>query len=157
MQFRVSLSKNCWICFGDCHAGGSIVDFVSRRERIGIREAALLIQEWFGLTPNRGAGLQSSCSTAAAESQAQAQSIRASQPSSNEPLSFALTDLDQNHPYLVNRSLHKATLKNFGVGYCRHGTLAGWIAIPIHNPSDQLVAYAGRWPGQPPDGQPKYK
>ena len=35
-QFRVSLSKNCWICFGDCHGGGSIVDFVSRKERIGI-------------------------------------------------------------------------------------------------------------------------
>ena len=40
MQFRVSLSKNCWICFGDCHTGGSIVDFVSRKERIGIRDAA---------------------------------------------------------------------------------------------------------------------
>ena len=42
-QFRVSLSKNCWICFGDCHQGGSIVDFVSRKERVGIRDAALLI------------------------------------------------------------------------------------------------------------------
>src|SRR5262245_28546754 len=46
-QFRVSLIKNCWICFGDCHTGGSIVDFVSRKEEVGIRDAALLIQDWF--------------------------------------------------------------------------------------------------------------
>ena len=39
-QFRVSLSKNCWICFGDCNGGGSIIDFVSRKEGVGIREAA---------------------------------------------------------------------------------------------------------------------
>ena len=52
MQFRVSLSKNCWICFGDCHTGGSIVDFVSRKERIGIRDAALLIQDWFNVQPD---------------------------------------------------------------------------------------------------------
>ena len=31
-QFRVSMSKNCWICFGDCNCGGSIIDFVSRME-----------------------------------------------------------------------------------------------------------------------------
>ena len=46
-QFRVSLSKNCWICFGDCQAGGSIIDFVSRMEKVGIREAGLLLQDRF--------------------------------------------------------------------------------------------------------------
>src|SRR6266446_4361861 len=43
-QFRVSLSKSCWICFGDCHTGGSIIDFVSHKEGVGIRQAALLVQ-----------------------------------------------------------------------------------------------------------------
>src|SRR2546426_4562573 len=46
-QFRVSLRKNCWICFGDCNSGGSIIDFVARKENIAIRAAALLIQDWF--------------------------------------------------------------------------------------------------------------
>jgi DNA primase len=53
-QFRVSLVKNCWICFGDCHAGGSIIDFVSRMEKVGIREAGLLLQDWFRLKPVNG-------------------------------------------------------------------------------------------------------
>ena len=47
--FRASVSRNCWICFGDCHCGGSIVDFVSRMEQVGIRDAGLLLQGWFNL------------------------------------------------------------------------------------------------------------
>jgi DNA primase len=35
--------------------------------------------------------------------------------------------------------------------------MAGRIAIPIHNEQGELVAYAGRWPGDPPDGEGKYK
>ena len=35
--------------------------------------------------------------------------------------------------------------------------MAGRIAIPIHNEHGELVAYAGRWPGEPPDGEGKYK
>ena len=35
--------------------------------------------------------------------------------------------------------------------------MAGRIAIPIHNEQGELVAYAGRWPGEPPDGEGKYK
>jgi DNA primase len=46
-HFHVNIIRNCWICYGDCHAGGSIIDFVSRKEGIGVREAALLIQKWF--------------------------------------------------------------------------------------------------------------
>jgi DNA primase len=46
-RFRVDTVKNCWICYGDCRGGGSIIDFVSRKERIGVRAAALLIQKWF--------------------------------------------------------------------------------------------------------------
>ena len=35
--------------------------------------------------------------------------------------------------------------------------MKGRIAIPIHDASGTLVAYAGRWPGDPPEGEPKYK
>jgi DNA primase len=34
---------------------------------------------------------------------------------------------------------------------------AARIAIPIHNAKGEVVAYAGRWPGNPPDGTPKYR
>jgi DNA primase len=35
--------------------------------------------------------------------------------------------------------------------------MKGRIAIPIHNAAGELVAYAGRWPGDPPEGEGKYK
>jgi DNA primase len=44
------------------------------------------------------------------------------------------------------------------VGFCTgKGIMAGRIAIPIHNEQGELVAYAGRWPGEPPEGEGKYK
>jgi len=48
-------------------------------------------------------------------------------------------------------------MRVFRLGYCRNGLLAGRIAIPIHNGKGELVAYAGRWPGTPPEPEPKYK
>jgi len=63
----------------------------------------------------------------------------------------------QPHPYLLDRGLEPTTIAEFGLGFCRTGSLAGRIVIPIHNAEGQLVAYAGRWPGDPPDGIPKYK
>jgi len=35
--------------------------------------------------------------------------------------------------------------------------MAQRIAFPIYNVSGELVGYAGRWPGEPPDGRPKYR
>jgi DNA primase len=36
--------------------------------------------------------------------------------------------------------------------------MSGRIVIPIYNAEGQLVAYAGRWPGTPPDADtPRYK
>ena len=54
-QFRVNLVKNCWICFGDCHGGGTIIDFVARMEGITVWEAGLQLQDWFNLQPGNGA------------------------------------------------------------------------------------------------------
>ena len=33
----------------------------------------------------------------------------------------------------------------------------GRVVIPIHNEKGELIAYAGRWPGDPPEGEGKYK
>ena len=43
------------------------------------------------------------------------------------------------------------------MGYCAKGLIKGRIAIPIHNAQGELVAYAGRFPGEPPNGEGKYK
>lgn len=77
----------------------------------------------------------------------------------NKPLGFSLADkLDYTHPYLTERGLTEATIREFGLGFCQAGTLIGRIAIPLHNGNGELVGYVGRWPGEPPTPEtPKYK
>jgi DNA primase len=147
-QFRVNLTKNCWICFGDCHGGGSIVDFVSRMENIRIREAGLLLQDWFNLEPGNGNKDYRP---------AVKNPVVPFKRETNPPLRFSLGALDGAHPYLTQRGLTPATISAFGVGCCAHGILRGWIAIPIHDAKGKVVAYAGRWPGTPPDDQSRYR
>ena len=48
-QFRVSLDRNCWNCFGTCNGGGNVLDFVAQKEGVTVREAALKLCEWFEL------------------------------------------------------------------------------------------------------------
>jgi len=136
-QFRVSLSKNCWICFGDCGAGGSIIDFVARMEGVGVRDAGMRIQAWFAVPF--------------------VETVRpkpeAPERTSNPPLRLSLV-LDYSHPYLGKRGLTQETIETFDIGYCSHGLMSGRIVIPIHNAKGELVAYAGRLPGN--QGVPKY-
>ena len=76
----------------------------------------------------------------------------------NPPLKFALKSLDPEHAYLKARGFTPETIAAFGVGYCTgKGIMAGRVAIPIHNEHGELVAYAGRWPGIPAEGEGKYK
>jgi DNA primase len=75
----------------------------------------------------------------------------------NAPLTFALK-LDAAHPYLVERGVPASVVAEFGLGYCSRGVMAGRICIPIHDAVGQLVAYAGRWPGEDvPEDQERYK
>ena len=75
----------------------------------------------------------------------------------NPPLTFALK-LDPQHPYLDERGLSAEIVAAFGLGYCSRGVMTGRICIPIHNERGELVAYAGRWPGDAvPDDQERYK
>jgi DNA primase len=76
----------------------------------------------------------------------------------NVPLTWAYEHLDQEHPYLAERGLSKETIAHFGVGYqAGKGMMHGRVVIPIHNEAGELVAYVGRWPGEPPQDEPKYK
>jgi DNA primase len=70
-----------------------------------------------------------------------------------------LDKLEREYPYLIKeRGLTLETIVDFGVGFCAKGMMAGRIAIPIHNAEGKVVAYAGRFPGTPPDEEtPKYK
>ena len=141
---HISLAKNAFQCFG-CKRRGNVLDFVALMEHVGVRQAALLISEWF--KPGEAPRPPSHHLAGAPGPKVQV----------NRPLPFALTGLDAAHPYLADRGLLPATVHQFGLGYCSRGLLAGRVAIPIHDEQGHLVAYAGRWPGEPPEGEAKYK
>lgn len=167
-SFRVSISKNCFNCFGSCGRGGNVIDFVALMEDIDFRDAALRLQEWFLAGPavparkgtrasrQRRKPAESPTSTSDPESES-AESAPEITGDTNPPLSFELKTLKTDHPYPIERGLEPATIEHFGIGHCSRGMLRGHIAIPIHNGKGELVAYAGRWPGNPPEGTPKYK
>jgi DNA primase len=161
-QFHVSLAKNNFNCFGDCHGGGNVLDFVAKMDSVDIRTAALKLQEWFGTGEGeRGNGNQAGHATATKElparSRPQERAKEKAGESTNPPLSFTLQHLDPAHPYLAARGFTEETITEFGLGHCAKGLMKGRIAIPIHNENGELVAYAGRWPEDPPDGEGKYK
>jgi DNA primase len=71
---------------------------------------------------------------------------------------FAFKHLDTRHPYLTQeRGLKEATIDFFGLGqHAGKGIMQGRVVIPIHNDQGELVAYAGRTPGEPPPNAGKY-
>jgi len=137
-SFQVNTKKRLFYCHG-CGAKGNVLDFVSQKEAVSIREAALLLSEWF-------------------DKNSQEDTTTPETPEErNRPLTFALK-LEQNHPYLKERGLDAETINFFGLGYCNQGLMKNRIAIPIHDKEGQLVAYSGRWAaGVLPEGEGKYK
>jgi len=166
-SFSVNLAKNCFNCFS-CKAHGNVLDFVSTIEKVGVKDAGLLLSDWFNIplrtNVSRKENAQSKEDLNRPEKQKKTlvrerKEDNASQrleKAINPPLTFELKKLDQEHPYLKNRGLLPGTVKAFGLGYCSKGLMKGRIVVPIHNERKELVAYAGRWPGDPPEDQGKY-
>jgi DNA primase len=166
--FRVSVSKNCWNCFSQCACGGNVLDFVAKMEKVSLPKAANLLVEWFSLkipaqeaendsVPNQSRSHKpvpiGQKSKAEVATEAPAQEGQAN--GENKPLEFVLKNLQHDHPYLTERGLSQETIATFGLGFCTKGLHKDRIAIPIHNVKGQLVAYAGRWPGN--SDKPKYQ
>ncbi len=78
-------------------------------------------------------------------------------PQPNRPLTFELK-LDPEHPWFAEVGLLPETVREFGLGFCSKGMMAGRICFPIRNASEQLLGYVGRWPGdRTPEGQPRWR
>jgi DNA primase len=166
-QFRVSVSKNIWNCFSECKHGGNVLDFIAEMEDVSIHAAALKAIEWFNLDPE-AMSVESKPEAGESDETPKTSDTPRPKPAAkpapvvensapNKPLQFRLDKLAREHPYLTERGLTPETIIDFGVGFCAKGMMAERIAIPIHNPEGNVVAYAGRFPGEPPEGTPKYK
>lgn len=168
-QFRVSLTKQVWNCFSTCKRGGNALDFIAIMEKVSIHGAALKAIEWFHLGTEAVVASDSKPQPAESPNLPAEREVPKPKPSAtpvasqdnvglNKPLKFRLDKLERNHPYLTEtRGLTLETIVDFGIGFCAKGMMADRIAIPICNPEGNVVAYAGRFPGEPDENTPKYK
>ena len=164
-QFRVDTEKNLWNCFSECKHGGNVLDFIAKKEDLSIHEAAIKACEWFNIPLDEVKSNGNAAPESGEHSPALAAKPKSAPPpkpedtAPNPPLKFKLEKLDRAHPYFTERGLSQETIIDFGLGYFTgdKGLMIGRIVIPIHNIKGEVVAYAGRWPGDPPDGTPKYK
>lgn len=154
-QFRVSLTKNLWNCFSECKHGGNTLDFIAKMEGVDIHAAAHKAIEWFNLTTEGLATDEGDADVLQDRPKMPVKQPEQTKP--NAPLKFRLDKLEKDHPYLLERGLSLETVLDFGLGFCSKGVMQGHVAIPIHNVKGEIVAYAGRWPGEPPEGTEKYK
>jgi DNA primase len=165
--FSVSLEKNCYQCFA-CKASGNILDFVMQWEGVKVREAGQVLAKTFldGKAPREStkpvpAALQEAsparetteCTTTVPQAPSapaeadQALPAHTTLPSSNEPLTFALKNIESHHPSVATLGIRDDVLTAFGVGFYRgRGMMDNRIVIPIYNSSRQLIAYAGFHP-----------
>lgn len=178
---RIELERRVFHCFG-CEAKGNILEFVARIEGNpkDLRAAAIKLSAICGIAPappREGAGKPGTSrgrppsesapagqpaadndnDAARQQTPGQPQDGLAEPEAVNPPLTFTLR-LDAEHPYLRERGLSAEQVATFGLGHCKRGVMAGRICIPIHNERGELVAYAGRWPGEDvPEGEGKYR
>ena len=172
-SFTATLSKGvggAWACQSQScikargRVGGNVLDFVAAMEKCSVRDAAIKLQMWF-LVPMAGNDAATSGKEPHAkrfagkepehELVSKKENDGGGESESNKPLTFNLQNIDHLHPYLKERGVSDEIAQKFGVGFFPgKGSMHDRIAIPIHNPKGELVAYAGR----SIDGsEPRYK
>jgi DNA primase len=160
--FSVSLEKNCFQCF-TCHVSGNILDVVIKLEGITLREAGQFLNRTFvdGTASHKPATIvqqevapvvevgeaDEKIPVAIVPPVAVSDSQTNEVPTHNEPLTFALKNIDSDHPSVKALGIREDIVTAFGVGFYRgRGMMGNCIVIPIYNPGRQLIAYAGFHP-----------
>ena len=150
-QFSVNLVKNIWQCFGDCKAGGNVLDFTAMMEcgnkkPSSIRQAALKLKNWFILdSSDDEPSAEIPITEEKSDFDGDMNPIGDQEEKINKPLTFELKNLDPDHEWFETRGLSPETVKYYGLGLQKKGkTIPSRIAIPIHDTNNNLVAYCGR-------------
>jgi len=174
-SFHVHTGKNAWACHvASCkkarggRKGGNQLDLVAVMEDCTVRDAALMLQDWFDVEASnekptdyissRDRGRKPSQDKLTAEkkdefadegfdtlTEEEIATLEDDTQEPNQPLEFELKGIDGSHPYIRKRGLRKGTAKHFGIGFFPgKGTMAHRLVIPIHNKTGVLIGYAGR-------------
>ena len=150
--FVVSISKNLWYCFSGCRAGGDVVDFVRRLDRLSYRETALRLASLASLaslSPPSASASHSCRNTAPSDAKPHTdpqprKEISSSRLQPFRPYTRRLF-LDHDSPFLQHKGISKATARTFEAG-AYHGLdfLQDCIGVRLHDPSGNPLGYLGR-------------
>lgn len=125
----VTPAKQAFYCFAT-KKGGDMIALVAHARGISMKDAALEIAEYCGTVPVQESGYSNSNRPPESKTE----------PKKLEPLNY----LNPSHVTLEALGLSEDTCSHFGAGYAPKGILRGRLAIPIHDPSGELIAYCGR-------------
>ena len=157
MPFHVNTQNNVWYCHAT-KRGGNQLDLVAVLEEVSVKEAALLLIEWFeledvqteaparkpGWNVPRGSSQSDDPETPKGAAPPETGDSQESTKDRNGPLSFELKGIDPRHEALADYPISAETLEHFGAGfYTGRGVLSGRLVFPIYNEDDQLIAYGG--------------
>ena len=124
--FHVDLEKNLFNCFTHC-GGGSIFDFVMKKEKLSFYQAASRIWNIF-------------------YSPSQRQSMKQKNAKVKQELTLMnlRLKLQHHHCYLEKRNITPQLAQYFQMGFCQYGIMKNRIAIPVFDIQNRIVAYCGR-------------
>jgi DNA primase len=88
-SLSVNLAKNTFYCFG-CKARGNVLDFVAKSEKCSVKDAALKLNEWFGIEPESVAQTSERESATTSSKESHAQQISPAQIIANIETELAL-------------------------------------------------------------------
>ena len=143
VSFSANLKRGIFHCFG-CQAKGNVLDFAVLMSGEPVDDGRALKKV--------AVALRAKFFPESAKENGRGKPGRKSEAKShpelpltvNPPLDFELQGLDAGHPYMLGRGFVSKTIEHFGLGYCSRGSLAGRIAIPLHDADGNLIGYAGR-------------
>jgi DNA primase len=121
--FHVDLGKNLFHCFSHC-GGGSIIDFVMKKEQLSFYKAALKIWQTFFGNPKKCLHLPFN--------------------SNADSLINIDIEVEVHHPYLIRRGIDEKLASFFQIRYNSHGRMKDRIVIPIMDRYKKQVGYCGR-------------
>jgi DNA primase len=124
--FHVDLEKNLFNCFTHC-GGGSIFDFVMKKEKLSFYNAASKIWNIFYSTSER-------------------QKMKQDNAKMKQELTLMnlRLKLQHDHSYLRQRHISPQLARYFQMGFCQYGIMKNRIAIPVFDIQNRIVAYCGR-------------
>jgi DNA primase len=126
--FHVDLEKNLFNCFTHC-GGGSIFDFVMKKEKISFYKAASKIWNIF-YSPSERQKMKQDNTRVKLKQELTLMNLR--------------LKLQHDHPYLRKRNISPQLARYFQMGFCQYGIMKNRIAIPVVDIQNRIVAYCGR-------------